>query len=145
MPFIDLGEDFEDVKEADIAPIGTYDLKCRAAEDMTPDGKSSYRVIIDIQTDEPDVDYAPIFHYLGMPGPDDPKKDEEKGHETGTTRRTKLLMIKRFCYAFDVPMSANGFNADDIFGATARLSLDQDEYEGRRKNVIRLPNLPEEG
>jgi len=139
MPFIEMGKEFANAKEPEVAANGEYDLTCKDVEHMTDGGKNSLRVQVKIDGKN---DYAPIFHYIGLPHPDDAKKDEEKGHDKGTTRSTKALMARRFCHAFNIPITPEGFDTNDIKGATARLPLTQDTYLGRRKNVITLPYLP---
>ena len=145
MPFIDMGTDFKDAKEAKVASNGPYDLKCRDTDHVTEGEKNHIRVIIDILSDDPDDDYAPIFHVVALPSQRDSVRDAEKGNKDGTTRRMKQLMTKRFLYLFSIPHTDEGFDPQDILGATARGTLEQDEYQGMLKNVIRLPRLPEEG
>jgi hypothetical protein len=140
MTFIDLGKEYADAKEPEIAPEGPYDLRCKGVEHETDGNKNNIRVQIEIEGAE---DYAPIFHYMGLPKDDDDARDQEKGQKVGTTRNTKLLMLKRFMYAFKVPMDGTKFNPNDIPGSTARLNLKQDEWEGRRSNKLVLPPVPE--
>lgn len=145
MPFIDLGTEYEGVQEAVIVPEKEYDLKCRDVEIMKEGGKNSVRVTI-VHENPPVENPAPIFHYIGLPNAEkDITNDEAKNLDPGTTLRTKLLMAKRFMYAFSIPMEGSKFDAMDIRGATARIALGIDIYEGRKRNVLRLPNLPSEG
>lgn len=146
MPFIELGQEFGDAKEAELAPEGKeYDLVCHDVDEHQKDGKVSYRVTIRIEDSE--GDYAPFSHFLPLPNPElDQKNDEEKGHKPGTTSNAKMLMLKRFLHAFRVPYTTTGFDPQDIVGATARLPLKQEVYDGRRNQRITLPPLPgEEG
>lgn len=144
MPFIEMGDDFKDAKEGKTAPNGQYDLKCREVDHITEGGKNHIRVIVDILADDPDTEYNPIFHTIALPSSKDAENDEKKGHKEGTTRKMKQLMAKRFLHLFDVPFTDDGFDPNDITGSTARATLEQDEYQGVTRNVIRLPQLPEE-
>lgn len=146
MPFIDMGDEFADTKEPELAPEDTYDLRCEDVDHITEGGKNNIRVRIRIEGG----DFQPIFHYLALPQPDkDKKRDAEKGEELGTTSKWKMLMTKRFLHAFGVPYEANGFDPNDIMGASARLGVTQDSFTREdgsvmRNNKIQLPPLPHE-
>lgn len=150
MPFIDMGDQFGDTKEAELAPEGKeYDLLCKEIEELEKDGKKTIRVMILVE--DPEEDYAPFSHFLSLPNPEkDQQNDEAKGHSPGTTGRTKMLMIKRFLHAFRVPFDSRGFDPQDIIGARARLPLTQEvnqqegPYKGRRNQRLVLPSLPSE-
>lgn len=145
MPFIDMGNEFGDTKEAELAPQGRkYDLLCHDIEELEKEGKRSLRVTMRIEGE--DQDYAPFSHFLSLPNPElDQRNDEDKGHSPGTTTNTKMLMIKRFLHAFDVPFTTQGFDPQDIPGSRSRLELTQEVYNDRRNQRISLPSLPEEG
>ncbi len=144
MTFIDLGETYENAKEAEVAPEGPADLKCKSVELQQDGGKNSLLVMIEILDTPPSGGkYADIWHYIGLPQPEkDAAKDQEKGQKEGTTAMNKALFQKRFVHAFNVPMDGTRMNPNDIPGLTARLNLKQDEYDGRLKNVIVLPEIP---
>lgn len=146
MPFIDMGHEFGDTKEPVLAPSGKkYDLRCKDIEELDKDGKRSIRVQILIE--EPGQEYAPFSHFLSLPNPVlDQKSDEDKGNKPGTSSNFKRLQIKRFLTAFRIPFTGTGFDPQDIPGATARLELTQEMYEGRNNQRLVLPPLPgEEG
>lgn len=149
-PFIEMGEEFGETKEPELAPEGKeYDLVCKDIEEYEKDGKRSIRVLMLIE--DPEGDYAPFSHFLALPSPEaDQRNDEEKGHKPGTTARTKMLMTKRFLHAFGVPYTNTGFDPQDIIGARARLPLTQETYKAsdgqeRRNQRLSLPPLPSEG
>lgn len=144
MPFIELGHEFGEAKEADLAPEGKpFDLVCHEIDEHKKNEKTSIRVTIKIEDAE--QNYAPFSHFLPLPHLElDQRNDEEKGHSPGTTSQAKLLMIKRFLNAFRVPFSNSGFDPQDIRGSRARLSLKQEIYDGRRNQRLVLPNLSTE-
>ncbi len=145
MSFINLGDDFANVQEAVLAPEGQYDLLCRDAKH--DEEKHQIAVFIDF---DGEPDFQNIFHNLFLPNPDkDLERDKEKGKEAGSTGKFKMLMIKRFCHTFNIPLTDSGFDVNDIVGARARLGVVQDTYERDdgstvRSNKIKIPNLPEE-
>ena len=146
MPFIEMGEEFAKAKETPLAPEGQYDVKIHAlSEDKVPGQKNN--LVIDIRFDE---DYTPFRHWVALPIPDkDARNDQEKGHDPGTTAKTKMLMAKRFCYLFNIPFSDTGFNTDDFLGATVRAGITQGTFtskDGTEVTVNRLilPRLPDE-
>lgn len=141
MPFIELGKDFKDVKETPLAPEAEYDLKCLEVEE--PAGKDYIQVTISFEN----ADYRNFNHFLNLPNKEkDAKTDEEKNREPGTTRKNKMLFLKRFLVAFKVPFDNNGFNPKDILGCTTRCGVGQDvNQKGMRNQVLALPPLPEEG
>lgn len=146
MPFIDMGEEFAKAQETPLAPEGQYDLKIHGcAEDKVPGQKNS--LIIDIRFDE---DYLPMRHWISLPMAEkDVRNDQEKGHDPGTTAKTKMLFAKRFCYLFNIPFTDTGFNTDDFMGATVRAGITQGSYKAKdgaevTTNRLILPRLPEE-
>lgn len=145
MSFIELGDEFGSTSEPKVAPEGRqFDLVCRNVEEVRKNDRlAGYRVDINIEGES--EDYQTIFHHVSLPNRElDQQRDEEKGHPPGTTTRTKLLMLKRFLTAFNVPFEATGFNPADIQGARARLNLTQEVYNNRRSNRLALPELPGE-
>lgn len=142
MPFVDLGKEFKNAKETPLAPEGPHDLIIK--DYHYDDKKKYYRVRVDFEGEE----FRPITHWLNLPQPEkDAKNDEEKGHDPGTTSRTKALFLKRFLHLFSVPYTDTGFNDADLKGARARADVTQvmNENMKRRENNIVLPELPEEG
>ena len=145
MPFIDLGDEYADAKEAEVVPERAYDLRTKDAELMREGGKNSIRVLL-VHENSPVENPAPIFHYIGLPNKEkDAANDEAKGLEPGTTLRTKVLFAKRFMYAFGIPIDGTKLDPADIPGHSARIGLGIDTYQGMKKNVLQLPMLPSEG
>lgn len=143
-PFIDLGEEFGDTKEAVLAPEGKeYDIFCKEVEELEKDGKKSIRIMCLIEGEEDE--FAPFSHFISIPNRElDQRNDEEKGHKPGTTSNMKRLMTKRFLEAFRIDYTPTGFDPQDIVGARARLPLTQEMYADRRNQRITLPPLPDE-
>ena len=133
MAFIEvkgLGDDYEDKP----VPEGEYLVKVDAIEEKTAKDGVSAQVMVMLKVDDSDYpDSATIFHYLTFPSDQD---DVDK-------RRTKMRMNTRFLKKFRVKFEKNGFNAEDIVGASATLGLKQEEYEGAMKNVLVLPQIQE--
>lgn len=132
MSFVDLGTEFGDAQESEVVPEGRYNLTARDIEYTNTSEKHNIRVIV-VHDDAPIENAAPIFHYLALPKKGD---DDEK-------RKVKMLMTKRFLHWFNVPYEGNGFDMNDIPGASASMMpVGQDTYEGRTKNTLELPPIP---
>ena len=147
MPFIEMGEEFANAKETPLAPEGQYDLKLHTlSEDKVPGQKNNLVIDIRFETEG----YLPMRHWIALPLPEkDARNDQEKGHDPGTTAKTKMLMAKRFCYLFSIPYTDNGFNTDDFLGARARAGVTQSSFTRQdgseaTNNKIILPRLPDE-
>ena len=146
MPFIDLGSEFGETKETPLAPEAEYDLNVFKLEHDTDNGKNNLVATIKFEGE----DYAPFRHWISLPSAKDADNDAKKGHEPGTTSRMKMLMAKRFCYLFDIPYDANGFNTDDFLGARCRGQVTQDTVTSNKDNStfnvnkLVLPRLPDE-
>ena len=142
-----MGEEFAKAKETPLAPEGQYDVKIHAlSEDKVPGQKNNLVNDLRFETE----DYMPFRHWVALPIPEkDARNDQEKGHDPGTTAKTKMLMAKRFCYLFGIPYTDNGFNTDDFLGARARVGITQGTFtskDGSEVTVNRLilPRLPDE-
>lgn len=124
-----------EVQESRPVPNGRYDLVIASAEEgKSKDGtKDQIRVSLGIQGHET----APnVTHFISLPGAgDEPQK-----------ANFKLLMLKRFLHTFRVPFDADGFNVDDLPGASATCDLTQSEPDdsGNVYNRLQLPRLPTE-
>lgn len=127
MPLISipLGDDWEDKA----VPDGEYDLVIEDANEKTSKaGSEMVEVRIAIQ----DGDYpnsAAVWEYLVFPKED----DEER------TKRLQMRNLVRFLTVFGIPFEADGFNSEDLIGATGRCMLKQEEYEGNVSNKLVLP------
>ncbi len=121
MSFIEMP--LEDAVEKEVMPEGEYDLRIEDAKLADSGEGINVRLIID---GEPNA--KSVFHYISLVKPgDDPDK-----------RNNKLLFAKAFCKAFSIPTESGGFNLEDFYGATGRVFLVQDEYEGALNNKIKL-------
>ena len=122
MGFIEMP--LEDAVSKEVVPEGTYEL---VIEDAQPpkEGKTSVMVRLSV-VDEPNA--KSIFHHIGLIQSDD---DEEK-------RNYKLIFANAFLDAFSIPHEGSGFNTDDMFGATGKVHLTQEEYNGIVSNRIQL-------
>jgi hypothetical protein len=141
-----MGEGFADTNETPIAKPGEYDLLIKQYEITDKNGKQNIQCDVVFEGE----DYMPFRHYISIPGLKDSENDETKGHTPGTTRKMKQLMMKRFCYLFDIPYSDDGFDTDNIQGARARARVSQNTFTRQDgstgiNNAIELPRLPDEG
>lgn len=125
----------EEVKEPAPVEEGNYDLVCSNAEEK--ESKSSGKPMIACTIEIMEHPDAPtIFMFLPLPA----EGDEPKA------RNFKLLQLKRFLTAFDIPFDSDGFNVEDFNGATAtqcRVKLSEPDDEGRVRNEVVLPSITE--
>ena len=129
MSFIEIGQGFADAAEPQIVPEEMYDLVISKATHNAD--KNNVLCIIEIENAPDGTNPASIFHYVNLPKGEDDAKDAFSS-----------LMIKRLLTTFEVPFEDTGFDPSDLVGATASNCLvGQDEYEGRVKNVLKLPAL----
>lgn len=111
-----------DVTEPKVMPRGVYSLRIFNAEANQEDGKNNIRCYIEF-ADHPDA--QSFSHWCALPLPaDDPSKV-----------KTKLLMTRRFLELFKIPYSADGFDIQDFFGATATGMIDM-EVMTNREGVV---------
>jgi len=127
MPLISipLGDDWEDKA----VPEGEYDLVIEDANEKTSEAGSE---MIECRIAIQDGDFpnaAAIWEYLVFP------KDgvEER------TKRLQMRNIVRFLSVFGIPFEADGFNTEDLIGATGRCQLEQQEYQNNVSNKLVLP------
>jgi hypothetical protein len=143
MPFIQMP--MNEAHESEAVPEGMYDLRIHSAEvkDSESSGKPMVECLMVIEATEfPHA--APITFYLPLIHPDDKP----------SARNFKLVQAARLCTAFGVPFEDNGFDTDDLVGATANVLLKQETVDKDRdgnprpdpftRNVIALPRLPSE-
>lgn len=132
MPFIELAKDALTQTEAQLVPEGEYDLRCVKADYR----KDRNQVWINIEVLSSDISNPrDILHILSF---GDKKNDDEDAYQF------KNLMNQRFLEAFGITYDGNGFNTDDILGATATLSVTQVENAkvvGEFFNNIKLPPI----
>lgn len=128
MPFISIP--LNDVKEPKAAPEGEYDLRIIDAED-TESKKGNPMTVVKIAIEGQDS--YPVRHYITYPTGEDADQD-----------RMKALEIRRFLDCFGIAFDENGFNTEDLVGATGRSLVIQEEADdGNVYNRLRLPRLKE--
>lgn len=124
-------------EEAKPVASGRYDVTIAAAEvKLTKESqKPQFRVQIAIDGHD---DAPNVFEYVAIPTPEDDPKAQS----------FKALLLKRFCRLFNISVSDQGFDPDDLamqmVGATASCELRQEEYEGNLSNKLVIPRLSEE-
>lgn len=132
MSFVNL--DVTGAQEPQVVEENTYTHRIASAEqkDGKKPGAKNIEVITEIEGAGPNV--PPVFTYLSLPNASDDDK----------ASRFKVLQLKRFMHAFDIPYDTEGFNLSDWLGCTGEVLTKVDEYEGNLKNVIQIPRLPHE-
>ena len=120
-----------EVKEKYAAPEGQYDLCIVSAKVNEKEGKTNVQCILEIEGSD---EYANVFHYLSMPGPED---DADK-------KQAKMLFMARFLNQFGIDAS-NGLETEQLVGSRATgCQLTQEEYEGNLNNKFSPNQLPRE-
>ena len=138
MSFIDFGKNFSDVQEKKAVVPGVYHLTVESVADhqSKETGKPSIKVQLKIEGHD---DAPLVTEFLSLPTTDD---EPEKV-------LNKMIRIKRFLVAFNVPHEDNGFNQEDMFGCSADIELTQTDPEESDTNEVynrcKLPKLPDEG
>lgn len=134
MAFINAKLD-DSVKEGEIVPEGEYDLRIvKASRKETKKGDREMTVVV-IKIDDPEYpDAPPIMQYL---------VDSKSGDDSDQVRM-RSVELKRFLQAFGVAMQADGYDDEDLPGATAKCMVVQEEGDDKViRNRIRLPRLRE--
>jgi len=124
-----------DVQEPKPVPNGRYALTIASAEQgVSKNGNDQIRVSIGI---EGHLDAPNVTHYISIPG----KADEKQKADF------KLLMLKRFLTAFNIPFDDNGFSVDSFIGARAEceLTLSEPDDGGNIYNRLMLPKVTSSG
>ena len=141
MPFIDQGTDFADSKERTPVPDGPYDLTITDEKYVA----EKHYIIVTVGFDNPPDDIEnpkPWVNFLNLTtNPDDPEE----------TKKTKGLFTKRFLHMFGIPYVGNGFNTDDLRGASAKSVMVKStvykknpEDEGQHQYDVSIPEVPPE-
>jgi len=131
MPFI---KQALDAKEPESAPEGERDLRIVKVDDETPTKKGDPMITVTIKIQD-EENFALFNHWILLVGP----KIKKENHEM------YKLNIQRFLQVFDIPYEDDGFDSDDLQGATGRCFLVEDEGDdGIIRNKLRLPKLVSE-
>lgn len=136
MPFISVKLD---AKEAILAPEGNFPLRIQSCKEKKTGDKSKIpgepMLEVMILNEEPDMNYAPVFHTLMIPTP----KTDEKNVDM------YKLNIQRFLSMFNIAGDEGGFDTDDFAGATCNGFLTQEEGDDKViRNKLRLDRLDDE-
>lgn len=142
MSYIDIN--FDDAVEPSIAPAGRYNLQVTEAqivktgEQSKNPGRDQFKISVGF-VDHPEYLTARVF--LSLPHPDDEAK----------TNNFKVLQLKRFLVAFNVPFSPSGIDLEqtamEMVGATANnveVGLTEPNANGTIYNNVIFPRLPTE-
>jgi len=137
MPFIPV--DVGSVQEAKPVTQGMYDLVITTCEEtVTRESKKpQFRISLGIEghTEAPNVS-----HFMSIPA---------EGDDAGKTS-FKVLLIKRFCTLFGVPMRADGIDtaalAMEMVGKRARaeVTLSEPDDNGNVYNRLNIPKMRDE-
>lgn len=126
-PFINLP--LGERQERHVLPEGEYELRVEAAdvkESKNFEGQTNVQVRLSCP-DEPNA--KAIFHYIAGVGPTD---DKEKANN-------KLNMAAAFLDALGVDYEEEGFEMEDLLGATGTFKLGTEEMDsGETANKIKL-------
>lgn len=134
MPFINV--DLNNAQEPDIVPEGSYNLRIVKAEDgESKQGNEMTTVYIKVESDDfPNSQI--IKHWLTYPNSGTPEDQ----------RAMRLIDIKRFLTCFGIKFEGEGFNSEDLVGATGECLVTQEEADdGNTYNRLRLPRLKKAG
>jgi hypothetical protein len=124
-----------DAPEEGLVEEGRYDLRIMNKE-VKPSKKGDRTVLHVMIGVEGVPDVAPIMHFLTFPNEVDWKENSEMA-------KNFLRRVKRFCTIFNVAFQSDGFNADDLDGATAddvllKVEMGDDNTE---RNTIVVPRI----
>ena len=138
MTFIPVNVD--DVVEPQAAPAGQYALQITeaklaktGAQSKVP-GSPQFRISLGFTEYD---DYQNITHFLPLPN------EEDDANAT----RFKVLLLKRFCAHFGIPLSGSGIDTEqlalEMIGAEAmtEVLMDEPNDNGDVFNSIRVPKL----
>jgi len=131
MSFIDL-KGLKDVKEPKNAPEGRYPLTIINAKMHETENGQSIATVIEVESGDPALRYANVFHYVALPNGKDVDKDQ-----------TKLLMAKRFFAQFGINAD-EGVELEHFVGSRGQGNLAVEEYQGQQKNTLKLDRLAAE-
>lgn len=123
----------DSVKEPEVGPEGLYDLRIVKAEDgESKRGNPMTTVTIRIEGPGDCSQYNIFNHWIIYPTDDTPDGQV----------RMRTLEIKRFLSCFGIPFGPEGFDSEELVGATGRSLITQEEGDdGIVRNRLRLPRL----
>jgi hypothetical protein len=126
--------DLKDVKEAAAVPEGEYALRIlKVEEGESKKGNQMLTLTIKIE-DSGIKNPAPMRHWIVLPDSSTPDDQVQM----------RNLELKRLLAAFGIKEDGEGFDTDDLTGATGRGFVAQEEGDdGSVYNRLRLPRLKE--
>lgn len=139
MSFIKVGANLDDVPEESAVPGNAeYDLTIISSDGPKKSKKSDRQIInLGLRVDDANYPNAKLVnHTIVFPTEEDYEEEPDKA-------RMMLRSMKRFLHCFGIEWTDEGFNGEDLEGATGRCVLVQDEYEGEINNKLRLPRMRE--
>ena len=130
MSFIEM-PGIDDTHEPIIAPEARYPLviESQSVKKNEKSGKNNCLIILAI---EADGDYANVMFNLSLIGEED----------DDASRKFKNLQMKRFCHQFDIDIQG-GINTETFVGSRAEGNLAVGEYQGQKKNELKLDAMPD--
>lgn len=123
------------VKEPEAVPEGEYDLRIvKATRKESKKGNMMTEIFIRIE-DDAYPNAALVRHYLIDVDKESPPAQQSM----------RKLDTKRFLAAFGIRHEDNGYDDEDLAGATAHCMLvqEEDDRNGELQNRLRLPRLKE--
>lgn len=118
------------VKEPEVAPEGSYDLRCVKVMDSETKKKDPMTVLTIVIEGTPEK-YAPIQEFITYPN-------------GGQYDELRQLALKRILTAFEIPYDEAGFDTDSLQGATCRELVTQEVGDdGVTRNRVKWPRIKE--
>lgn len=124
--------DLKDVKEAEAVPEGEYALRIlKVDETESKKGNPMLALMIKIE-DAPIKNPAPLRHWIILPDANTPDDQVQM----------RSLELKRLLAAFGIRYDGEGFDTEDLVGATGKAFLTQEQGDdGGVYNRLRLPRI----
>jgi hypothetical protein len=129
---ISLNTNLAEIKESRPVPAGKYGLTIASVEEgKSKSGLPQLKVSIGIDGHD---DAPNVSHYISLPSAGDEKS------------AAKALFLARFLALFNIGYDADGFDTDDLPGATAtgELTLSEPDDNGNVYNRLNPPRLKDE-
>lgn len=124
-----------DAAESENVPEGEYDLRCIKIDESKKSKKGEHMVKVGIKVEDAEYPNASLInHWLIIPN----KKDRD-----ADIYALMQLNNARFLECFNVPYEEDGFDPDDIVGASGRclVTLGEPNDQDVVFNQLQLPRL----
>lgn len=124
--------DLKDVKEAEAVPEGEYSLRITKVEE-TESKKGNPMLALTMKIEDAAIkNPAPLRHWIVLPDRDTPEDQVQM----------RYLELKRLLATFGIRYDGEGFDTEDLVGATGKAFLTQEEGDdGGVYNRLRLPRI----